>query len=65
MALQGLQSDLEKEIAANAKVEVELRADCALYYEQVQLVMAVISQAGVQTVHLVAYLPEDQRRKVQ
>ena len=64
-ALQGLQSDLEKEIAANAKVEVELRADCALYYEQVQLVMAVISQAGVQTVHLVAYLPEDQRRKVQ
>ncbi len=61
-ALQGIQSDLERYLAADPEIEVELRADCALYYEQVQLVMAAISQTGVKTVHLVAFLPEDQRQ---
>lgn len=61
-ALQGIRDDLDQFLAADPKIEVELRADCALYYEQVQLVMAAISQSGVKTVHLVAFLPEDQRR---
>ena len=63
VALRGILTQLEKAKAANPQVEVELRADCALYYDQVQSVMGAISQANVNTIHLVAYLPEDQRRR--
>jgi biopolymer transport protein ExbD len=61
-ALAGVVSELEKARSANPDVEVELRADCALYYDQVQLVMSAITQAGIKTVHMVAYLPVEQRR---
>jgi biopolymer transport protein TolR len=62
-ALRGVVSELEISLADNPDVEVELRADCALYYEQVEAVMGAISQAGVKIIHLVAYLPEEQRRR--
>ena len=61
-ALQGVATYLESARTANPRVEVELRADCAVNYDQVQRVMSAITLAGVKTVHLVAYLPEDQRR---
>ena len=61
VALDGLERYLEAQLAAAPELEVELRADCALFYDEVQLVMAAISQVGVQTVHLVAYLPEELR----
>ncbi|MBI1336019.1 MAG: hypothetical protein GC164_03550 [Phycisphaera sp.] len=42
-------------------VSVLLRADAALYYTEVQPVMAAIANAGITTVHLVALMPEDKR----
>jgi len=39
------------------EVEVLLRADSALYYEEVQPVMAAITAAGIGKIKLVAYLP--------
>ena len=47
--------------ADNPEVEVLLRADSALYYGQVQPVMAAITAAGISKVNLVAYLPEELR----
>lgn len=44
-----------------SELEVLLRADSALYYEEVQPVMAAITGAGIGTINLVALLPEDQR----
>lgn len=60
-ALDGLEQYLQNQLAGEPELEVELRADCALFYDEVQMVMAAISQTGVQTVHLVAFLPEDAR----
>ena len=42
-----------------APVEVLLRADAALYYREVQPIMTAITGAGVGTVHLVAYMPDE------
>ncbi len=47
--------------AAGQPLRILLRADAALYFEAVQPVMQAIASAQIQTVHLVAYLPEDQR----
>jgi len=41
----------------DSELEVLLRADAAIRYQEVQPVMAAISQANVGTIHLVAYLP--------
>ncbi|MEO0586397.1 MAG: biopolymer transporter ExbD [Planctomycetota bacterium] len=40
-------------------VEVILRADSALFYDAVQPVLDAITEAGVETVHLTAFLPDD------
>ncbi|MEO0965334.1 MAG: biopolymer transporter ExbD [Planctomycetota bacterium] len=40
-------------------VEVILRADTALFYEAVRPVLDAITDAGVETVHLTAFLPDD------
>ena len=40
-------------------MQVLLRADAALYYDQVRPVMGAITAAGIGTVNLVAYLPEE------
>ena len=45
----------------NPEVEVRLRADCALFYREVQPVMGAITAAQIGKIYLVAYLPEDQR----
>ncbi len=42
----------------NSKLEVLLRADAALHYDQVEPVLGAISAAGIGTVHLVSYLPD-------
>ena len=63
-ALTGVSAYLQRVVETNPEVEVELRADCALYYDQVQAVMGAISEVGVQTVHLVALLPEEKRKGI-
>ncbi|MDX1682272.1 MAG: biopolymer transporter ExbD [Phycisphaeraceae bacterium] len=45
----------------NPEVQVLLRADSALYYREVQQVMAAIAAAQIKTVNLVAYRHEDDR----
>ncbi|MEM6332934.1 MAG: biopolymer transporter ExbD [Planctomycetota bacterium] len=40
-------------------VEVILRADSALFYDTVQPVLDAVTEAGVETVHLTAFLPDD------
>ena len=45
----------------NPELEILLRADAGLFYDEVQPIMQAISSAGIETVNLVAYLPEDQR----
>ena len=57
--LAGVTAQLQKEKAERPDVEVLLRADGALYYEAVQPIMGAITGAGIETVNLVAYLPEE------
>ncbi len=57
--LAGITNALKTEVAKNEKVEVLLRADGALFYEAVQPIMGAITSAGIETVNLVAYLPEE------
>jgi len=66
--LEGVTFALEQEVATapkdadgNSLLEVVLRADMALYYSEVQPVMAAITAAGIAKVNLVALLPEDER----
>ncbi|WP_432797566.1 ExbD/TolR family protein [Poriferisphaera sp. WC338] len=42
------------------KAPVMLRADAAIYFDEVQPIMNAITAAGISTVNLVAYLPADQ-----
>ena len=42
----------------NSELEVLLRADAALHYDQVEPVLGAISAAGIGKVHLVSYLPD-------
>ena len=51
------EADRLKKAKPDQEVEVLLRADSALYYEEVQPVMAAITQAGIGKIKLVAYLP--------
>ncbi len=45
----------------NKDIEVMLRADSGLFFDEVQPVMQAITSAGIVKVNMVAYLPEDQR----
>lgn len=56
--VQGIAAAIREEVEANPAIKVILRADSALYYEEVQHVMAAISEAQVKEVHLVAYMPD-------
>lgn len=49
---------LKEAVEANPEVQVVLRADGATHYENMQLVMASITKAGIKTVNLQAYLPD-------
>lgn len=54
-----IEASLRQAREKNPEVEVLLRADSALHYEEVQPVMAAIANAGIQVINLVAFLPED------
>lgn len=63
----GITNTLNEQLAAGGEVEVLLRVDSAIYFEHVQGVMQAITNAEhdgnrVQTVNLVAYMPERGQR---
>lgn len=45
--------------AQRPEVQVLLRADGAIYYQAVQPIMGAVTSAGIETVNLVAYMPEE------
>lgn len=51
---QGIAEALKQMVSHSANVQVVLRADGSLDYQQVRLVMQAIRDAGVSVVHLVA-----------
>lgn len=57
--IAGITAALTALRAANPQLQVLLRADAALFYDQVRPVMGAVTAAGIQTVNLVAYLPEE------
>ena len=57
--LPGITEKLKQVKAQRPDVEVLLRADGAIYYDVVQPLMAAVTSAGIETVNLVAYMPED------
>ena len=58
--LKGITEALRAAKAANPKIEVLLRVDGAIYYDKVQPIMgAIVKGAGIETVNLVAYMPEE------
>ncbi|MAE67479.1 MAG: hypothetical protein CMJ18_24735 [Phycisphaeraceae bacterium] len=61
--LSSLVDAAPKDEKGQSTLEVLLRADAALYYQEVQPVMVAITSAGVGTVHLVSYLPEQGPRR--
>lgn len=48
-----------RDAEGNTALEVRLRADGAIFYKEMQQIMAAITAAGIQTVNMVAFL-EDQ-----
>jgi biopolymer transport protein ExbD len=56
--VEGITAELKAVREQNPDAEVLLRADAALYYDQVQPAMAAIAAAGIQKVNLVAYIPQ-------
>ena len=59
--LDKITATLKDAKAQNPNIEILLRADAGLFYDAVQPVMQSIASAGIETVNLVAFLPEDQR----
>ncbi|MEM7625195.1 MAG: biopolymer transporter ExbD [Planctomycetota bacterium] len=57
--LKGITEKLKSAKADNPKVEVLMRVDGAIYYDKVQPIMAAVTAAGIETVNLVAYMPEE------
>lgn len=57
--LAGITAKLKEVKALRPEVEVLLRADGAIYYDVVQPLMGAVTSAGIETVNLVAYMPED------
>ena len=55
--LSQVTNELKRIRSQRPDVKVILRADTALYYEEVQPVMAAVTGAGIETVDLVAYMP--------
>lgn len=56
--LEGIRAELQDVKATNADRQVLLRADGALYYQDVQPIMDAISAAGIETVNIVAKMPD-------
>ncbi|MEL7087951.1 MAG: biopolymer transporter ExbD [Planctomycetota bacterium] len=57
--LKGITEALRSARADSAQIEVLLRVDGAIYYDNVQPIMAAVTAAGIETVNLVAYMPEE------
>lgn len=57
--LSELTDELKDSVTKNENIQVLLRADAATYYENVQPVLAAITGAGIKTVNLVAFLPDE------
>jgi len=55
--LDGIRAELADVKEQNAERQVLLRADGALYYQDVQPIMDAISAAGINTVNVVAKMP--------
>jgi len=58
--MEAVTEALRQAKAQNEKVEVLLRADSGLYYDEVQPVMQAITSAGIVKVNIVAYMPEEE-----
>ena len=54
----GITQELTRLRNLNAELEVNLRADAALYFETVQPIMTAITDARISRINLVAYLPD-------
>jgi biopolymer transport protein ExbD len=65
--LEGIRNEIQKAREAFkptkefTELQVNLRCDSALFYNEIVPIMNQITLAGVETVNLVALLPEDQR----
>jgi len=59
--IEGVTQSLKEVKARDENVQVQLRADSGLFYDEVQAVMQAITNAGIIHINLVAYLPEDER----
>ena len=57
--LASVTEHLRQEQARNPQLQVLLRADAAIYYDHVQPVLSAITAAGIDTIKMVAYMPED------
>ncbi|MEX0655110.1 MAG: biopolymer transporter ExbD [Phycisphaeraceae bacterium] len=55
--LSGVTAALERRMERNPELEVVLRADSALRYDEVQPVMDAVTAAGISRVNLMAYDP--------
>ena len=57
--IEGITGRLREVQATNPEVEVLLRADAAIFYNEVRPIMNAVTAAGIETVNLVAYRPEE------
>ncbi len=57
--LDDLVAQLKESVARDPEIQVLMRADAATYYDRVQPVLAAITSAGIKTVNLVAFLPDE------
>lgn len=57
--MAGVTAALRDARERNPKIQVLLRADAALNYEEVQPVLMAITEAGIETVNLVAMMPDE------
>lgn len=58
-ALDAVTESLKESREKNENVEVVLRADAALHYDEVKPVIVAITEAGIKTTKIVAYLEEE------
>ena len=57
--MEGITATLRAARERNPKLEVNLRADAAIFFESVQPVMSAITNAGIGKINLVAELPQN------
>ena len=60
--LKGITGALKTLARRNPNAEVYIRADASIYFNNIQPVMGAIAQAGIGTVNLAAFLPQEQTK---